>query len=216
MTIVEIAERVERLMEAGQSTDEGLLDHLYTYSVIHDARSAVLRADFVKTKRWSHQAYQTFYPEFETYYQNSVCYTRFNLPTGFIQANASQDGLVYFGSDGVQIYESQNFDRIKSRAELMDFLNNSRTNKFDTPAVLIEGLVATVLSKNNLAENLMVVGVLDNPLALETFNEEKDAYPISDDMLVQLYDVIKRGTMDKVYSRPPDYISSSNPVIPTK
>ncbi len=214
-SLIEIAESVERLMESGQSTDEGLLDHLYTYSVINKVRAAVLRADFSKSKRWSHQALQTFYPDFETYYQNSVCYTRFNLPTGFIQANASQDGLVYFGSDGVQIYESQNFDRIKNRAELNDFLNNSRTNKFDIPAVLIEGLVATVLSKNNLAENLMVVGVLDDPTKLETYNLN-DPYPISEDLLQQIYEVIQRGTMDKVYSRPPDYISNTNPVIPAK
>ena len=201
-TIVQIKEKVLRLMEGGIKTTNSRLDDGYVYAIINDARAHVLRQDFIKSKRWSSQAVQTFYPEYESYYQNSVCYTRFRLPTAFIQGNSAQDGLVYFGSDTIEILRSQNFDRIKNRAEFNDFLNNSRTNDFSIPAILIEGLVATVMTKENMAENLMVVGVLDNPLALSTYNIDKDQYPISEDLIPMLYDVILNGTMKVVFARP--------------
>ncbi len=201
-TLPAIKEKVVRLMEGGVKTSETRLDDGYVYAIIHDARAHVLRTDFIKNKRWSPQALQTFYPEFETYYQNSVCYTRFQLPTNFIQANSVQDGLVYFGSDTIKVYESQNFDRIKNRSELNDFLNNSRTNNFDIPAVLIEGSIATILSKQAMVENLCVVGVLDNPTRIGTYNLKKDNYPISEDLMPLLFDVIMNGTMKIVYARP--------------
>ncbi len=191
-------------MEAGIKTTESRLEDLYVYAVIHDARASVLREDFWKNKRWSSDAVQVYYPDYEIKYQNSKTTTRFRIPTGFIQGSAVGDGLVYFGSNGDCVLEMQNFDRIKSRSELADFINNSRTNDFEIPAILIEGLNVTVYSKDNIVKNLYVVGVFDNPTKIPTYNLNRSEYPISQDLNVRLFDVIEKGTMDRVFSKAPD------------
>lgn len=208
-TIVKHKEKVVRLMEGGIYSDENRLDDLYVYDVINDARAATLREDFLKYRRWSPSALQTFYPDYDVNFQESTVYTTFRIPTGFIQASSLADGLVYFGSDGKCIYDSQNFDRIKNRAELNDFLNNSRTNDFSIPAILIEGLTVTVLSKENVVQNLQVVGVFDDPTAFSNYNINKDLYPISQDLSVRMYEIVEKGTMLRVFSRPADEISNS-------
>lgn len=208
-TIVQHKEKVVRLMEGGVQTTERRLDDGYVYAVINDARAAVLREDFMKTKRWSSDAVQVFYPDYDINYQNSTFYTRFRIPTGFIQGNAANDGLVYFGSNGECVRDAQNFDRIKNRAELMDFMNNSRTDCFETPAILIEGLNVTVYSKENMVEDLYVVGVFDNPLAIPTYNLKKSEYPLSRDMSVRMYEIIEKGTMLRVFSKPADIVEDA-------
>ena len=214
-TLRELAEETQRLMEGGIATDESRLDYPYVYSVINDSRANVLRKDFLKFKRWSPQAMQTFYPEYESYYQDSVCYTRFQLPTGFIQANPAQDGLIYIGSLGEKIFEIQSFFRIKNRNELADFMGNPRLNpaKAGYVGVLLEGLVATVIAKENMIENIQVVGVFEDPTMLPDYNINIDQYPISGDLLGALQDDVLKSTMAIVYSKPIDTMSDSKSTV---
>lgn len=218
-TIKEIAEKVVRLNEGSVSSDESRLDELYTYSVINQARAYVLRQDFLKYKRWSPSALQEFYPDYDATFQNSVCYTRFQLPTGFIQGNSAGDGLVYFGSSSEKVLTTTNFYRIQNRAYLSDFLNN----EWMSPAagryngVLIEGDLVTIISKDNIKIKYpLVVAVFDDPTAIPTFNKIVDQYPISGDLEQQMYEIIENGTMKYAYAKLPDSISNTQIPLPTK
>lgn len=196
-------------MSGGVATDENRLDDHYVDSVIHDARSNVLRTDFVRFRRWSPAAIQTFFPEYSEDLQESACYTTFLLPTNFIQANSMQDGLVYCGSSSNKIATTRNFRRIKSRAELADFNKSQTMNPSRYTGVLIEGLRVTIISKNRIREP-MIAGVFDTPTALPTYNITLDAYPISDDLAQVMYTYILQTTMGVVFSKAPDDISSSS------
>lgn len=222
-TLPQHREKVIRLMEGGVKSSETRLDNNYVHSVIHSGRAWVLRQDFIKFKRWSQEAVQQYYPEYEDFFQDSVCYTRFELPTGFIQGNSAGDGLVYFGSSSNKILKTNNFWRIKDRNELSDFLNNSRM----TPAtgkyigVMFEGLIATVISKDPF-KNPLMVAVFDDPTALSDYSILKDNYPLSEDMSDPMYAHIYQTIMGVVYSKHPDspYDSQEpvkyNPPTPAK
>lgn len=209
-TLPEHAERIVRLMSGAIATDESRLDDDYLYSVIHDARAFVLRQDFIKYRRWSPSALQNFYPDYDTYIQDSLCYTRFLLPTPFIQGNAVSDGLVFCGASGEKIFSIRNFWRIKSRNELSDFLKNPTM----TPAtgryvgVLTEGLTLTMVSKETIKYPL-VSAVFDNPTLLPTYNLRKDNYPISADLSQLMENYILATTMNPAYSRPVDKLSNT-------
>src|SRR5947207_1899378 len=108
-TLPQIKEKVERMLTSGIKTSESKWDPKFLYAEIHDGRAVVLRNDFIKNKRWSPTALQTFYPDYDIDFQDSIHYTRFELPTGFIQGDSRQDGLVYFGSSSDKINTTINF-----------------------------------------------------------------------------------------------------------
>lgn len=202
-------EKVIRLASEAIETDESVYDPLYIDSLIHDARANVLRLDFIKFRRWHPLAIQKFYPAFDVEYQDSVCYTKFKLPTTFIQANSMQDGFVYAGPDSID--KARNFRRIKSRSELADFLKSQTM----TPAtgryigILTEGQDVIVVSKNSI-RTILIEGVFADPTAFDTYNIEKDEYPISVDLAELMYEFIQAKTFRVTDSKVPDTISSSS------
>lgn len=209
MTLPAIKERVNRMISGGVQTDETLLDPLYVYSVINTSRASVLRADFIKNRRWSNEAQQRFYPEYSEDFQDSVCYTKFTFPTGFIQGTGAQDGLIYFGGGG-EMMRNMIFRRIKSRTELSSFLSSP----IMTPAngryvgVLIEGLEALIVSKGRI-KTPMVIGVFDDPTLIPTYNIDKDNYPVSNDMITDIETFAFKSLLALEISRKPDTISDS-------
>jgi len=216
MKLPELAEQLDRLVGGGIATDEGVLDSSYLYSIIHDARAFILRQDFIKFRRWSPQSLQNHYPEYESTFQDSLCYTRFELPTGFIQANQASDGLVYCGTGGDKILKIKNFRRIKSRNELADFLKNSHMSPANGRyiGVLIEGLIMTLVSRDTIKKPL-VIAVWDNPTLIPTYNLQLSDYPISGDMIKFMETYIQQSTLNQISARQPDTLSDSNDGAPT-
>ncbi len=217
------AEKVKRMMEGGVKSSETRLDDQYVYSVVNAGRAWVLRQDFIKFRQWSPQAIQQYFPEYEDYFQNSVCYTRFELPTGFIQSNSGEDGLVYFGAATDKILKTNNFLRVNNSNELSDYLKSPRmlSTLNSNNWILTEGLIATVISKT-VFQNAMMAAVFDEPNLLPDYNLKKDLYPLSNDMSDVMYQHILQTTMGIVYSKHPDspYDSQepvkANPPTPVK
>ena len=212
MTLPELKERVIRLVSAGIDPDEVRFSDAYIESLIHASRAFVLRQDYLKFRRWSHEATQTFYPDYEEDFQTDVCVTRFMLPTGFIQGNSLADGLVYFGSTG-KIMGANNFRRIKSRSELSDLVKHPRMSPSSGlyNGVMIEGLLVSIFSKESIKVKYpMVVAVFDNPTMLPDYNLKSDNYPLSSDMIDAMEVYIMQSTMATVLAKSPDMISSTS------
>lgn len=221
MQLKEIKERVMRLVSGGaDSDDDSILTDLYLESLIHTGRAFVLRQDFLKSRRWSHEATQIFYPDYEQDFQTDVYVTKFMLPTGFIQGSTLADGLVYFGSSG-NILSTDNFRRIKNRNELSDFLNSPvmspKSGRFNS--VLIEGLLVTIFSKESIKIKYpFISAVFNDPTALPTYNKDKDEYPLSADMITDVEQYVLKTTLAMVASQEPDILSNSanNPIQPRR
>lgn len=211
MTLPQIKEKVERMLTGGIKSSESRWDAQFLYNEIHNARAVILRNDYIKNKRWSPQAIQPYYPEYDIDFQDSLCYTRFELPTGFIQADARHDGLVYFGSSSNKIMTTRAFSRIKSRVELSDFLRN----KITSPAsglyvgVLIEGDLATIVSKD-IIKYPYVSGVWDNPTLLLDYSLERDHYPMSSDMINIMATYIYESFLGRESQEPIDTLATTS------
>ena len=219
MVLRELRERIIRLVSGGVDPDENRFTDAYVDSLIHAARAFILRQDYLKFKRWSSDAAQVFYPDYEEAFQLDVCVTRFMLPTTFIQGSSLADGLIYFGSTGNAL-NADNFRRIKSRSELADILNNAAmtpaTGRFN--AVMIEGLMATIFSKESIKIKYpMISAVWDDPTALPAFNKDKDEYPLSSDMINLVEQYLFSTTLNMVMPTPPDTISNTQDnTVPVK
>ncbi len=211
MTLPELIERIDRLTNAGIYSDESKLDSGYIESLINSGRAVILHQDFLKFRRWSSEAMQDYYPAYDIYFQDSFCYTRFQLPTGFIQANGAQDGLIYCGSSSNKILTTRAFRRIKSRTELSDMLQHPVM----TPAngtyvgVLMEGLMMTLISKERIKEP-MITAIFENPMALEDYNRNSDNYPINESMITDLEMYLIKTDFTVILGRNADTISDSS------
>jgi len=210
--LTEIAEEIIRQGEGGVLADESKYDQYYVYNMVHDARAYVLRQDFLKYRRWAPLAIQTFNPVYEEQFQLDACYTRFNLPCSFIQGDSRMDGLVYFG--GEQLLHAQDFKRIKNRQEMADLVSHPVMKPgVHYTAVMLEGLVATVISREPITQYPVVAGVFDDPTAIQGYSIENDQYPMPEDLIDVMIDVIFKGTMKYVMVRQADTLSDSAQTI---
>lgn len=211
MTLKEVKEKVERMLTSGIKTSESKYDAKFLYEEIHNGRALVLRNDYLKNKRWSPTAIQPYYPDYDIDFQDSVCYTRFELPTGFIQADARHDGMVYFGSSSDKIMTTRAFSRIKSRTELSDFLKHPVMSPASGRyvGVLIEGDLATIISKDTI-KNPFISGVWDNPTKLPDYNIGKDQYPLPSDMINLMVTYIYEAFLGRMAESEPDTIANTS------
>lgn len=198
------------MLTAGVGNSQARWDTDFLYSEIHNGRAVILRNDYIKNKRWSPTAIQPFYPEYDVDFQDSVCYTRFELPTGFIQADTRHDGLVYFGSSSNKIMTTRAFRRIKSRTELSDFLKNAVTSPANGRyvGVLIEGDLATIVSKETI-KYPFISGVWDNPTLLPDYSVAHDSYPLPEDLISLVATYIYQSSLGIMAERNADVIADT-------
>ncbi len=214
-----IVEQADRMVNAGIQTDESRMDRAYLAVLVHQGRAVVCAEDYLKFQRWDSNALQYFYPQYSQYLQSSVCFTRFQLPTGFVSADARKDGLVYVGSsndiENFNAYGLQNFYRVKFRTELIDMLNHPITNPKNGNMILalVEGNTMEVYS-TGLIKNLAVGAVWSDPTAMPDFNVNKDSYPIGSDLIPRILTYVYQTALGIEKSQVPDTISSSSESTP--
>lgn len=217
MTTIEAIEDLQRLVSGGIATDESKFDPAYMIAKLNQGRAVIARNDFKISKRWNPSLIQYFRPEYDTYFQNNHCTTRFTLPTGFINADERTIGLVYAGSsDDVTSnpYIAANFRRYKSRTEFQDKLKHPRMSATSGlyTGILIEGLTVTLTGLKKI-KTFMVGGVFSDPTALPDFNKNVDEYPISLDLFQLVATYVYQQTLGIESAQVPDTLSDSKQTI---
>jgi hypothetical protein len=213
MTLNEFVEKVIRAVSGGVDTDESRYDRQWIGALIHDARAVIARNDYKANGLWNPSLYQFYYPTYEPFFQSGTCFSRFNIPTGFIGADPLRTGCMYIGSsndmDGFNPFKASNFRIIRNRTYLNDLLAHPAMSPASGNYIgaLVEGLVVEVYSKKTI-KNLGVGGVWDDPSLLPDFTPTGN-YPVHEDMIPLITTYIKESILNQTTVMPDDTISDS-------
>lgn len=195
MILAEICERIQRLPEGGLVTSENRYDYEYLVTLWNTYRAHYIQETYYKNRRINPVCYQKFYPEYESYFQDSTnCYAKFSVPN-VISLDDKSDGFRYLGTDPVLTGQSKAFKRIQSRAWLSTYQNHKVTNPNTDRDVyfLYDGSLQTVelYGKGKfITTPPLVEGLFADPTKIPTFNKEKDQYPIDDDSIPEIEEMI--------------------------
>jgi hypothetical protein len=195
MRLEQIIERLERVPEGAIITNQNRYDFWFLVSVLDEYRAAYLKDNYQKNKRLNPASYQKHYPRFKKELRTD-CYTAFESPS-VISLDKVSDGLRYFGTNTQSGVETDGFIRIHSRAELSNMNNhkvmNVRNNRntyfmLDSSAGLIE-----VYGKNWDIEEVLEEAIFASPVDVPTFNWKLDQYPIEEDAIPTIIQMIFMG-----------------------
>lgn len=188
MKLREIVESVQRLPDGAIVSDRTRYDDGYIESTVGIFRARLLRILYLKNRRINPVCYQKHWPEFEQDLQDDNCIVKFRHPEVISLDNLS-DGFRYIGAlDFAGAYA-----RIHSRGWLSTFNDNKVTTTAGNrrPTVLYDGS-QQILEVRGLPElqEILTESLLADPLSIPTFNRDNDPYPLSEDMMPDLMNMI--------------------------
>lgn len=198
MLHADIVERLSRLPSGGVINDKNRFDFGYLSSVLDTFRAKVIVMQYngdrliAKNGRINPQCLQKYWPVYEKDLQQSG-FRSFRCPE-IINIDSLSDGFRYIGSiDG-----SCNFRRVKSRADLSMFNQNKimNVNSGRFQAALYDGSNQIIeVYGNSMLKELLVEAVFAQPLSIPTFNKDFDQYPLNDDLIPLLEDLVSKQTL---------------------
>lgn len=208
LTQRERIEKVQRLVGAGIITDESRYDYQYMKSLYDTGRAIALAMIWKASKRINPICYQKHYPKYEPDLQVDNCIVRFRTPQVIsLQGGSygdSTDGNMYVGDeDGRNSYR-----KIRDIVEL-NTINGHRFMKANGRYMgyMYDGALGLMeIFGNPDLEKLFVNGVFMNPDECNTYNPDKDNYPIDDFTADLVEKAIFQSTTSVIANGKPDYI----------
>jgi hypothetical protein len=197
MTLLEIATQIIKEVQGGMRTVESKFSNEYIYSLIHAYRANVLRAQFSKSKRIHPLWTQQFYPEYSADLQDDVCAVKFQIPASIIM-NEQTNGYLYIG----EVAGNCAYKQLNSRAELSTY-NQHRVSKQGVRIIYSDGTLEVY--GNIEMKTLRVDGVFANPAEIPTFNPDFDNYPMDNESINQMKDIIVKAQLGKEAQTPADF-----------
>lgn len=210
MTANEILDRLVRLPEGAILTDENRFDMGYMRTLLNTYRGRVIRELYVGSrymaanKRINNVCYQSFYPEYSNFLQDDDCYNKFIVPP-VITIEQHSDGFRYVGTPD----NSVAFKRIKDRADLSVLNNLSKFAPKDSTYIsyLYDGYYMEIYGQD--VREYKIEAIFQNPFDIPTYNPDVDHYPLADDDIPFMEQLIFRENTAIEVSRPPDTLSDS-------
>lgn len=189
-----IIDSVKRMAQGGISTSESKFSIPYLAQVIHEAKSTVIRADFLVNKRIQAVWALPYYPDFDKDLQDEDCVIKFALPSPPVALDSRNDGLLYVGDkSGLCAYT-----KINSVAEMATY-NSHRVTKVRDVAVggkvkylLVDGVIKIYGDKS--IKEILINYIPQNPTLLPEYNIDMTPYPLDDANLSVLKTIVLQST----------------------
>lgn len=209
-TLIEIRDDLISTPSGGVMIDDTKYDLHYIEYLIHQYRARAIFISWQATKRINPLWTQQFIATYDQQAQDVTGAVVFIAPPPVSMDNM-MDGFLYIGKEeGNCAYR-----KVVSRADLAN-RNNHRYSKCEpgAPKVLysdgrFEVYGSTVLRK------LRVDGVFENPTDIPTYNKFYDQYPISNDVLVIMKDMMMKEQVQAMTQTTSEQ-STDNPKSPNR
>lgn len=173
----------------------------YLQDVIHNAKNTVQNALYTKYGKINSAWTMQFEVEYSKDLQESTKFRRFLLPTPAVTLGFDNSGIVYAGTkDGCQ-----NYATVQSRGELNTFLSHRVTKK--DPIILYSDTYLEVYS-HPLLQELLIDYVPSNPTLLPTYNMDQSEYPLCEEGLLMLKDLVYQKVSGVQAKAPTNYSTS--------
>ena len=188
-------------------TDETKFTEELVHSIIHQCRAQLLSA--TRFKVLPDICYQKYFPTFDQGIQLDDCVVEFKVPD-YINIGPMGDGMRYVGNvNGLDAFTRLGKGVMKSVYAKHRVSNpNNRKDTMWNAEVDETGYTKVLIYNNVELEQFMIVGILANPQDATYFRSDTDAYPISEDMIPMLKEMIV-AQMYIMAQTPADTISNS-------
>lgn len=207
MLLDAIVEQVIRAISGGIDTADSRFDGSYIEDKIHEYRILQLIASYNGTRyqaknRFIHYSYyQNFdISRIERVQDVNVNYVKFPCPS---PANISDkvDGLTFVGNRS----KNYSWSKIQSPEQVSQLVKLGLMDTNDI-GYFYDGQFLRLYGNLDL-ENVHVEGVFQNPLDVPDFNPETDNYPMPDDAIPMMIEMMKRMEFNQMVQTVPDYIA---------
>lgn len=197
ITLPKLADSIIRQVESIR-TDKTKFETKYLFDLIHQAKATVQSNLYKKYGKINSSWTVQYFPDYEVDLQETNTYKKFSIPTPSVTLGGTHSGIVYVGS--VNLCDS--FPTVQSRGELSNYLSHRVTK--DKPVVLYSD---TFLELYNCPiKNILIDYVPANPTLLPTYNLDIDNYPLDDEGIDMLMQLIKQATTGIQAKMPVDYL----------
>lgn len=209
-TLIEIRDDIVSTPSGGVMIDDTKYDLHYIEYLIHQYRARAIFISWQTTKRINPQWTQQFIATYDQQAQDVTGAVVFTSPAPISMDNM-MDGFLYIGKeDGNCAYR-----KVVTRADLAN-RNAHRYSKCepgDAKVLYSDGRFEVY--GNTMLRKLRVDGVFENPELIPTYNKFYDQYPISNDVLVIMKDMMMKEQVS-VMTQTPNESSTDNPKSPNR
>ena len=182
-TLIDLYDEVAKLPSGGYLTADTRLNRPYVYSLIHSAAAKAKQLFWIKNRSLHQTNYIPFYPEYESTLQENNCIVRFKMPR-LIQLDGLADGMEYLGS----IRDNNTFIQVNNRLAMAGIQKDRILQPGRKNYLLLEGRFGEVHGQK-VREFMMYICPAD-PTDIPTYNVNKDAYPLSEDLVPEMKKII--------------------------
>lgn len=195
----------------GNATDSSKFSQKHLIDLCDQFRSAAISQIYQTTKRISPSWQQTFIADFDESFQDDDCAVKFLVPAP-IGMGAYQSGIIYTGT----ICGGKNFRRLLSQAEVANYMQHRNINKKAQRVLIgnIEGdYMLLKVFGNKMLKEIRVDGVFSKPTSLSTYNFEKDLFPLCDEGIALMKQLLIKSQLLMQSKVPSDLRQDQKPLI---
>jgi len=209
-TLIEIRDDIIATPSGGVMIDNTKYSLDYIEYLIHQYRARAIFISWSTTKRINPLWTQQFIATYDESLQDSKKYVLFKCPPP-ISMDSMMDGFLYIGEqDGNCAYR-----KVVSRADLAN-RNAHRYSSCEPGKMSVlwsDGMFEVY--GNTMLKQLRVDGVFEDPTQIPTYNKEIDQYPVSNDILIILKDMLMKEQV-QIMTGTPEESSTDNPKRQTR
>lgn len=209
MTLDKLIETIIRTPSGGSMTDENKLDRDFVASNVHQVRADSMVEWFGKKGSTHDKWFQEYRPTFSAPMQTTGdCIVKFKCPS-VINLSANRDGFEYVGTDD----DFNHFPRAGSGGMKAVYANHRLTGR---PGLITwswnydaAGFGEITLKGRKILNSIKVLAIFSDPTELPTFREDKDEYPITEELIPFMIQRLFQLQTKIIVERRADTISDS-------
>jgi len=209
MTYKQIVDRMTANVQAAIKTDESRFGREFVVSHLNSARSTAIQQFWQKNRKVNPQWLQDFDLEYSADLQEDVpnnCITKYYVPS-WISLDGKTDGMMFVGNAA-----NKGFRIFNTRAELVSYLNIPSQSPYSGRfvGVVREGGMIELHYSNRIKSGRILM-LYNNPLDCPSYNIDSDPYPATEDLLVQMEELLLRK-MAAMAQQPIDLVPNKNDI----
>lgn len=209
MTYKQIVDRLTANVQAAIKTDETRFGREFVVSHINSARASAIQQFWQRNRKINPQWLQDYDLEYSQDLQEDVssnCVTKYYVPS-WISLDGRTDGMVFVGNAA-----NKNFRIFNTRAELAAYLNIPKQSPYTGRfvGVLREGGMIELHYSNKIKSGRILM-LYNNPLDCPSYNIDSDPYPVTEDLVIQIEDVLIKKLMSMA-QQPMDIVPTKNDI----
>lgn len=205
----EAVELLSTVTEGGIVTDENREDMQFLAVLLDMGRQVAITQTQrgARKGRLNSVCYQKHWPEYESVIQDNDCYVKFKCPP-VVNITEAMDGFSFVGP--VKSKGANGFRKANSRAALGN-MNQNRYSKLSSRKTdyLYDADQGAIEVYDPQVRHILVEAVFQRPTDIPTYNPLKDRYPLSDELIGNVFDLISNGVLSRYVEIPSNKISNS-------